>query len=92
MSGAYLHMAADAAVSLGVVLAAGAMMATGWLWLDPAISAAIALVIAGTWGLLTESTRLALDGVPHGLDQRVARLLGARGRGTADVHDLHVWR
>ncbi len=90
--GAYLHMAADAAVSLGVVLAAGAMMATGWLWLDPAISAAIALVIAwGTWGLLTESTRLALDGVPHGLDQReVAAFLSARP-GVADVHDLHVW-
>jgi cobalt-zinc-cadmium efflux system protein len=90
--GAYLHMAADAGVSLGVVLAAFAMMATGWLWLDPAVSIVIALVIAwGTWSLLTESTALALDSVPRGLDpQAVARFLAGRP-GVSAVHDLHVW-
>ena len=90
--GAYLHMAADAGVSLGVVLAAFLVMATGWLWVDPAVSIAIAVVIAwGTWGLLTESTALALDGVPRGLDHgEIESFLGALPGVTA-VHDLHVW-
>ena len=63
--GAYLHMAADAAVSLGVVAAGGVILLTGWSWLDPAISLAIvAIVVAGTWGLLRESLGLALAAVP----------------------------
>ncbi|BCW90601.1 Cadmium, cobalt and zinc/H(+)-K(+) antiporter [Alphaproteobacteria bacterium SO-S41] len=90
--GAYLHMAADAGVSLGVVLAAFLVMATGWLWVDPAVSIVIAVVIAwGTWGLLTESTALALDGVPRGLDHgEIESFLGTLPGVTA-VHDLHVW-
>ena len=90
--GAYLHMMADAAVSLGVVLAAFVVMATGWLWLDPAISVVIAIVIAwGTWSLLTEATQMALDGVPSGMDHReISEWLKARP-GVAAVHDLHVW-
>lgn len=90
--GAYLHMVADAAVSLGVVLAAFAVMATGWLWLDPAISVVIAIVIAwGTWSLLTESTQMALDGVPRGVDHgAISGWLKARP-GVTDVHDLHIW-
>ena len=90
--GAYLHMVADAAVSLGVVLAAIAALATGWLWLDPAISVVIAIVIAwGTWSLLTQSTQMALDGVPDGLDHEdIRRWLGERP-GVTHVHHLHVW-
>lgn len=90
--GAYLHMAADAAVSLGVVLAAGAIALTGFLWLDPAISIAIAAVIAwGTWGLLTESTQLALDGVPAGVDHTAVTAYLAALPGVTAVHDLHIW-
>ena len=64
--GAYLHMAADAAVSLGVVVAAFIIMATGWLWVDPAISLCIAgVVLASGWGLAKDSVNLALDGVPR---------------------------
>ena len=90
--GAYLHMAADAGVSLGVVLAALGMMATGWLWLDPAISIAIALIIAwGTWGLLTESTQLALDGVPAQVDHALVQGFLSGLPGVTAVHDLHIW-
>jgi cobalt-zinc-cadmium efflux system protein len=90
--GAYLHMMADAAVSLGVVIAAVAVMATGWLWIDPLVSIVIALVIAwGTWSLLAESTQLAVDGVPHGVDlTAIGQFLKAQP-GVSDVHDLHVW-
>ena len=67
--GAFLHMAADAAVSFGVVIAALAMLATGWRWLDPAVSLVIVLVITvGTWGLLRDSVNLAMDAVPAHID------------------------
>src|SRR5512140_1035177 len=67
--GAYLHMAADAGVSLGVVAAALVIMATGWLWLDPATSLVIAVVVFWSgWGLARDSVSLALDGVPRGID------------------------
>lgn len=90
--GAYLHMAADAAVSAGVVVAAGAIMLTGWLWLDPLTSLAIvAVVVAGTWGLLRESTAMSLAAVPAGIDPAAVRAyLGARP-GVASIHDLHIW-
>ena len=92
IQGAFMHMAADAAVSLGVVLAAVAMMFTGWLWLDPATSLVIAIVITvGTWSLLRESLNLALDAVPQGVDrQKVERFL-AEQPGVSEVHDLHIW-
>lgn len=90
--GAYLHMMADAAVSLGVVIAAFGVMATGWLWLDPATSVVIAVVIAwGTWSLLTDSTQLALDGVPRGVDHAGVEAWLRAQPGVADVHDLHIW-
>lgn len=90
--GAYLHMAADAVVSLGVVLAAVAVIFTGWLWLDPAISLVIAVVIAwGTWDLLTESTGLAMDGVPRGVDHGAVESWLAARPGVTAVHDLHIW-
>jgi cobalt-zinc-cadmium efflux system protein len=90
--GAYLHMAADAAVSAGVVVAALAIRATGWLWLDPLASLVVALVIViGTWGLLRESMRLAMAGVPAGIDQAEVERYLAGLPGVAAVHDLHIW-
>jgi len=89
---AFLHMAADAAVSLGVVIAAFLIGATGWLWLDPAMSLVIALVFAiGTWDLMRQSAGLALDRMPPAIspDRVKARLLGLPG--VTEVHDLHVW-
>ena len=90
--GAFLHMAADAAVSLGVVIAAIAVMATGWLWLDPAVSIAIAIVIMlSTWSLLTASVNLALDAVPENIDRRAIEAYLAGLPGVTEVHDLHIW-
>jgi cobalt-zinc-cadmium efflux system protein len=92
VKGAFLHMAADAAVSLAVVLIGLGIFITGWNWLDPAISVAICGVIVwGTWGLLRESLALAMDAVPEGIDaQAVEAYLGALP-GVAAVHDLHIW-
>jgi cobalt-zinc-cadmium efflux system protein len=90
--GAFLHMAADAAVSAGVVVAGIAIAFTGLAWIDPVVSIAIAAVIvAGTWGLFRESLDLALDAVPRGVD--VAAVEAALGRvaGVTAVDDLHVW-
>lgn len=90
--GAYLHMAADAAVSAGVVVAALLIALTGWLWLDPAAALLIAVVITyGTWGLLRESVRLTLDAVPDRIDEaRVAAYLQGLP-GVCAVHDMHIW-
>ena len=90
--GAYLHMAADAGVSLGVVVAALVIMVTGWLWLDPAISLAIAAVVfASGWSLARDSVNLALDGVPRGIElAKVRDYLGTLD-GVSEVHDLHIW-
>jgi cobalt-zinc-cadmium efflux system protein len=90
--GAYLHMAADAAVSAGVVLAALVVRYTGWLWLDPATSLAIALVIVvGTWSLLRDSIDLALDAVPRHIDPAAVEAFLAGMPGVVAVHDLHIW-
>jgi len=90
--GAFLHMAADAAVSLGVVIAAFAVMATGWLWLDPAVSLVIALVITwGTWSLLSASVNLALDAVPANIDPGRIDAYFRGLPGVTEVHDLHIW-
>ena len=90
--GAYLHMVADAAVSLGVVFAALVIMSTGWLWLDPVISLVIAAVVFWSgWGLARDSVNLALDGVPRGIVLADVRAHLAGLDGVAEVHDLHVW-
>jgi cobalt-zinc-cadmium efflux system protein len=90
--GAFLHMAADAAVSLGVVVAAGVIMWTGWQWVDPAISLCIAaVVLASGWGLARDSVNLALDGVPRGIELAGVRDYLGRLDGVIEVHDLHVW-
>jgi len=90
--GAYLHMAADAAVSLGVVIAGVAMMLTGWYWLDPVISLVIvAVILIGTWGLLRESAQLALSGVPDHIDLLAVETYLRQRPGVTDIHDLHIW-
>ena len=89
---AFLHMASDALVALGVVIAGAVILWTRWLWIDPAISLVIsAVIVAGTWSLLRESVSLSLDAVPPGVDKdEVATFL--RGlRGVVEVHDLHIW-
>jgi cobalt-zinc-cadmium efflux system protein len=90
--GAFLHMAADAAVSAGVVVAALLIMATGWQWLDPAASLAIAAVIlVGTWSLAREAVDLSLDAVPAGVDRAAVNAYLSRLDGVSEVHDLHIW-
>ena len=90
--GAYLHMAADAAVSLGVVLAGLAMLATGWYWLDPAGSLVIvAVIVAGTWQMLRQSLQLALSAVPEHIDATQVETYLRECPGVTDVHDLHIW-
>ena len=92
IKGAYLHMAADAAVSLGVVLAAVLLQFTGWLWLDPVMSLTIALVIGvGTWALLRESFNLALDAVPSSIQAGQVEAYLVSLPGITAVHDLHIW-
>ena len=85
-------MAADAGVSLGVVVAAFAIGATGWLWLDPLTSLAIAAIITlGTWGLLRESLDLALDAVPASIQPAEVEAYLAGLPGVEAIHDLHIW-
>ena len=92
LNGAFLHMAADAAVSLGVVLAGLGILATGWIWLDPAAGILICGVIMwGTWGLLRESLALAMDAVPAGIDSASVEAYLAGLPGVTAVHDLHIW-
>ena len=85
-------MLADAGVSAGVVVSALALRFTGWLWLDPATSLLVGLIVAvGTWGLLRDALDLALDAVPRNIDLAAVRafLLGVPA--VDGVHDLHVW-
>jgi cobalt-zinc-cadmium efflux system protein len=90
--GAFLHMAADAAVSLGVALSGAAILYGGWIWLDPVISLVIAAVIvAGTWGLLRDSLNLSLHAVPPRIDTQLVRAYFSGLAGVAEVHDLHIW-
>ena len=92
IKGAFMHMASDALVALGVVIAGAVIMWTGWLWLDPAISLIVsAIIVAGTWSLLRDSMNLALDAVPPGVDQaKIADFLG-KLPGVTGIHDLHIW-
>jgi cobalt-zinc-cadmium efflux system protein len=90
--GAFLHMAADAAVSVGVVAAGIAIMLTGRSWIDPVVSIGITLaIVAGTWDLFRESIDLALDAVPRGVDPDAITTALAAIPGVVEVHDLHVW-
>jgi cobalt-zinc-cadmium efflux system protein len=90
--GAYIHMASDAAVSFGVVVAALVITLTGWLWVDPVTSLIVAaLVLVSGWGLARDSVNLALDAVPRHIDFTDVRAYLASLDGVSDVHDLHIW-
>ena len=92
IKGAFLHMAADAGVSAGVVAGGLAIAVTGWPWLDPALSLGIVVVIlVGTWGLLRDSVNLALDAVPEGIDPPAVEQYLRGLPGVTEVHDLHIW-
>ena len=90
--GAFLHMAGDALVSLGVVVAGVVYLWTGWTWLDPALSLAISLLILYvTWNLLRQSLHLSFDGVPASVDLPEVLAYLEKLPGVSEVHDLHVW-
>lgn len=90
--GAYLHMAADAGVSAGVVIAGALILFTGALWLDPLVSLLIvAVILWSTWGLLRESVAMALGAVPREIDPGAVRSMLEGQAGVARVHDLHIW-
>ena len=90
--GAFLHMAADALVSVGVVAAGVAILLTGALWIDPVTSLIIVVVIAwGTWGLLKDSVKMSLLAVPDSIDEREVRGFLSGLPGVSAVHDLHIW-
>jgi cobalt-zinc-cadmium efflux system protein len=89
---AFLHLASDAVISLGVVVTAAILMGTGWLWLDPLVGLLIAVIILkSTWSVLTDSTRLIIDGVPRHISVSSVRNLFMQQDGVVSVHDLHIW-
>jgi cobalt-zinc-cadmium efflux system protein len=90
--GAFLHMAADAAVSLGVVVAGLLILQTGKNWIDPVMSfIIIAVILWGTWQLFSDSISLALDAVPKNIDvEKVRRFIESKN-GVENLHDLHIW-
>ena len=92
VKGAYLHMAADTLVSVGVVISGIIIMYTGWTLVDPIIGLVIAVIIViSTWGLLHDSLRLSLDGVPVGIDsEKVGQIILAQS-GVESFHHLHIW-
>lgn len=90
--GAYLHMAADAAVSAGVVIGGGLILLTNSEWIDPAVSLVIvAVILWSTWGLARESLTMVLQAVPEGIDADAVRTTLASLPGVTRVHDLHIW-
>lgn len=89
---AFLHLASDAAISIAVVIGALIALRTGWLWIDPALSLAVAaLVLVSTWSLFRQSLNLVLDAVPEGIDIDAVRAFLAGLPRVREVHDLHVW-
>jgi len=89
---AFAHLAADALVSLAVVVAGIVILMTGWTLIDPIMSLVISAVIVwGTWGLLQESFRLSMDAVPENIDPTDVRRYLEQVNGVASVHDLHIW-
>ena len=89
---AFLHMAADALISAGVVAAGVTIAFTGWLWLDPVVSLAlVGVIVVGTWGLLRDSFNLSLDAVPTGIEVGAVREFIAGLPAVVDVHHIHVW-
>jgi cobalt-zinc-cadmium efflux system protein len=92
LRGAFLHMASDALVSAGVVVAGLVILLTGWLWLDPVVSLAInAIIVWGTWGLLRDSLGMSMAAVPSQIDPAALRAFLSSREGVTAIHDLHVW-
>ena len=92
VKGAYLHMAMDALVSVGVVVSGILILTTGWTWIDAVVGLIIAIIIiVSTWNLLKSSIRLALDGVPGSIDPDEIRQLMLNSEGVQDIHHLHIW-
>ncbi|HEY9761880.1 MAG TPA: cation diffusion facilitator family transporter [Trichocoleus sp.] len=90
--GAFLHMAADALVSLGVVLTGIAILTTGWTWFDPIISLVIVVIVTtGTWQLLKDSLNLAMDAVPPQIEPAAVQLFLKEQPGVKALHDFHIW-
>ena len=90
--GAFLHMAADAAVTLGVLLGGLAINYTGLEWIDPALSLVIVVVIVySSWGLLRDSVKIAIDAVPKNIDIDAVEQYLEQIEGVEDIHDLHIW-
>jgi cobalt-zinc-cadmium efflux system protein len=92
LRGAFVHMASDALVAAGVVVAGFVIMATGWLWLDPVVSLVInAVVVWATWGLLHDALDMSMAAAPSDIDPAKVRLFLAGQPGVESVHDLHIW-
>ena len=92
LRGAFAHMAADALVSAGVVVAGFAILLTGWLWLDPLVSLVVnAVIVVGTWGLLRELLGMSMAAVPNAIDPAAVRGFLTAQPGVANLHDLHIW-
>ena len=90
--GAFLHMAADAAVSFGVVIAGFGILQTGWLWLDPAVSLVIAgIIVWSTWGLFKDSLAMSLSAVPAAIEPAMVRRYFEGLPDVTRIHDLHIW-
>lgn len=88
----FLHLAGDAAISVGVVLAAGLIRLTGWLWLDPVASLAIGIaIVVGTWDVLRHAMDMAMDAVPASVPHHAVEDWLAGLPGVVEVHDLHIW-
>jgi len=89
---AFLHMAADAAISLGVVVAGVLLWLTGWLWLDPLLSLLIAVIIfISSWELLKDAVNLTVDAVPKSIHLPAVKRYLESLSGVTEIHDLHVW-
>lgn len=89
---AFMHMVGDAAVSVAVVLGGIGVLTVGWLWLDPALTLVIVVVIVvGTWSVLAESLDMAFDAVPKGVDPHQVREFLQHQPGVIAIHDLHIW-
>lgn len=90
--GAFIHMAADAAVSLGVVIAGGLVLLTEWEWIDPLVGVGIAgMILISSWGLVRESVNLSLDAAPEKMNISAIRQWFTEQKAVESLHDLHVW-
>jgi len=92
LKAAFLHLAYDALISVGVVVTATAILFTGWIWLDPLAAVIIVVIILwGTWGLLRDSVNLILDAVPQGIDRTSVENYLRSIDGVVEIHDVHIW-